>query len=69
MLLFNLFRKYYFKLKFIELKSGLLRDIYKIVIPDDWLEDGKVGANTCTKNEVGGFVTLYDETVEKAKAK
>lgn len=49
----------------VELKTSLIRDIYKIVIPDDWLEDGRVGANTCTKSEVGGFVELYDENVEK----
>mmetsp|Transcript_3336 Transcript_3336/g.522 ORF Transcript_3336/g.522 Transcript_3336/m.522 type:complete len:82 (-) Transcript_3336:152-397(-) len=48
-----------------ELKMNLLRDIYKIVIPEDWMEDGRTGANTNNISEVGGFKELYDETQEK----
>ena len=33
----------------LDLKTELINDVYKIVMPDDWNEDSsKTGANTCT---------------------
>jgi len=33
----------------LDLKTELINDVYKIVMPDDWNEDSsKTGANTCS---------------------
>ena len=48
------------------LKSQLLRDIFAIVVPPDWMEDkNKHGANTCTERSVGFFDILIDESVKE----
>ena len=48
------------------LKSQLLRDIFAIVVPPDWMEDkAKHGANTCTEKSVGFFDILIDESVKE----
>jgi tubulin polyglutamylase TTLL1 len=55
------------------LKMNLIRDVFQIVIPPDWTEEGnKVhGANTCKDIKVGSFDLIIDESqtdlVEKAK--
>ncbi|KRW99920.1 hypothetical protein PPERSA_12596 [Pseudocohnilembus persalinus] len=50
-----------------ELKTKLLKDVFSIVVPEDWGEDGKYGANTFKETESGGFSLLYDEVQEKEK--
>lgn len=45
----------------LELKTKLLKDVFSIVVPEDWGEDGKYGANTFKETESGGFSLLYDE--------
>lgn len=53
------------------LKSQLLRDIFQIVVPSDWMEESsKHGANTCRDRSVGFFDILIDEAaleIERAK--
>ena len=45
-----------------ELKTNLIKDLYSIVIPEDWNEDSsRNGANTCCLSKVGDFNLLYDE--------
>ena len=49
-----------------ELKTDLIKNVYQIVIPEDWNEDSsKTGANTSTQTKVGEFNILYDELQEK----
>ncbi|EAR99457.2 tubulin polyglutamylase, putative (macronuclear) [Tetrahymena thermophila SB210] len=49
-----------------ELKTELIKNVYQIVIPDDWNDDSsKTGANTSTQTKVGDFNILYDEAQEK----
>ena len=49
-----------------ELKTNLIKDLYSIVIPEDWNEDSsRNGANTCCLSKVGDFNLLYDELQEK----
>lgn len=44
------------------LKSQLLRDVFSIVVPPDWMDEGsKHGTNTCTEKSVGFFDILIDE--------
>jgi tubulin polyglutamylase TTLL1 len=51
----------------LDLKMGLINDVYNIVMPQGWMEDGsRSGANTCTATQVGGFTVIYDEAAEKA---
>ena len=55
------------------LKMNLLRDVFQIVIPPEWTEEGnKVhGANTCKEVSIGSFSLIIDESqtdmIEKAK--
>ena len=53
------------------LKMGVIRDVFKIVIPPDWIDDSKHGANTCKDLKVGSFSLIIDESqtdlIEKAK--
>ena len=55
------------------LKMNLMRDVFNIVIPTEWCEEGnKVhGANTCKDFQVGSFSLIIDESqtdlIEKAK--
>ena len=47
-----------------KLKMGLLKDIFEIVVPEDWGEEyNKFGANTCQSSRVGKFSILYDEAI------
>lgn len=54
------------------LKMNLIEDVFKIVVPPEWTEDGnKVhGANTCKETKVGSFSLIIDESqtdmIEKA---
>lgn len=53
------------------LKMNLMKEVFKIVIPQDWIEDSKHGANTCKELQVGSFNLIIDESqtdlIEKAK--
>jgi tubulin polyglutamylase TTLL1 len=55
------------------LKMNLMKDVFKIVIPQDWAdESNKIhGANTCKETKVGSFDLIIDESqtdlMEKAK--
>ena len=55
------------------LKMNLMRDVFKIVVPPEWAEEGntKHGANTCKDYKVGSFSLIIDESqtdlIEKAK--
>mmetsp|Transcript_22357 Transcript_22357/g.34614 ORF Transcript_22357/g.34614 Transcript_22357/m.34614 type:complete len:104 (-) Transcript_22357:2-313(-) len=55
------------------LKMNLIKDVFNIVIPPDWTEEGnsKHGANTCKEFLVGSFNLIIDESqtdlIEKAK--
>ena len=44
------------------LKMGVIGDAFQVVVPNDWLEDGKHGANTCKESQVGGYTLMVDET-------
>lgn len=46
------------------LKMNLMRDVFNVVIPHDWAEEGnKVhGANTCKEHKVGSFSLVIDES-------
>jgi tubulin polyglutamylase TTLL1 len=46
------------------LKSQLISDTFRIVMPPDWLEEGyRYGANSCKQKSVGFFDVLIDESV------
>ena len=55
------------------LKMNLLKDVFSIVVPPEWAEEGntKHGAATCKDNQVGSFTLIIDESqtdiIEKAK--
>ncbi len=49
------------------LKMQVIDDMFKVVIPPDWGEDGKFGANQCQEKQVGGFNLLIDETRDPKK--
>ena len=53
------------------LKMNVMKEVFKIVIPPDWIEDSKHGANTCKELQVGSFSLIIDESqtdlIEKAK--
>ena len=43
---------------------NLINDVFRIVIPNDWGEEGsKRGTNTCRENHVGFFHIIIDESV------
>lgn len=43
----------------------MIQDTFKIVIPNDWGEEGsKRGTSTCKENHVGFFHTIIDESVQ-----
>ena len=44
------------------LKMNLMKEVFKIVIPPDWIEDNKHGANTCKELQVGSFNLIIDES-------
>ena len=46
------------------LKMDLMRDVFQIVIPNEWAEEGKKvhGANTCKDMRVGTFSLIIDES-------
>ena len=47
-------------------KSQLIHDIFNIVMPNDWLEEGyRNGANSCKKKSVGYFDVLLDESISE----
>ena len=44
---------------------NLINDVFRIVIPNDWGEEGsKRGTNTCRENHVGFFHIIIDESVQ-----
>jgi hypothetical protein len=44
---------------------NLINDIFRVVIPQEWGEEGsKRGTNTCKENHVGFFHTIIDESVQ-----
>ncbi len=44
---------------------NLINDTFRIVIPQDWGEEGsKRGTNTCRENHVGFYHTIIDESVQ-----
>lgn len=49
------------------LKAQLLRDVFAVVVPPNWGEEGRHGANTCTERSVGFFDVLVDETASEAE--
>mmetsp|Transcript_13560 Transcript_13560/g.23071 ORF Transcript_13560/g.23071 Transcript_13560/m.23071 type:complete len:104 (-) Transcript_13560:41-352(-) len=55
------------------LKMNLLKEVFQIVIPPEWTEEGNKihGANTSKEIQVGSFNLIIDESqtdlVEKAK--
>ena len=46
------------------LKMNLMKDVFQIVIPPEWADEGntKHGANTCKENQVGSFSLVIDES-------
>ena len=46
------------------LKMNLIREVFQIVIPNEWTEEGnsKRGANTCKELQVGSFNLIIDES-------
>lgn len=44
------------------LKATVINDAFNIVIPPDWGEQDKHGANTFTEKKSGGFHLIIDET-------
>lgn len=50
-----------------QIKMNLINDVFRIVIPNDWGEEGsKRGTNTCRENHVGFFHTIIDESVQES---
>ena len=55
------------------MKMNIIKDVFKIVIPPEWTEEGTIkhGANTCKDYQVGSFSLIIDESqtdiIEKAK--
>jgi tubulin polyglutamylase TTLL1 len=48
-----------------QIKMNLINDVYRIVIPQDWGEEGsKRGTNTCRESHVGFFHIIIDESVQ-----
>jgi hypothetical protein len=46
---------------------NLINDVFRIVVPQEWGEEGsKRGTNTCKENHVGFFHTIIDESVQDA---
>ena len=46
-----------------KLKKSLINDLLNVVMPHNWLNDKKhTGSSTCTKNKIGDFDLLYDES-------
>jgi len=44
---------------------NLINDVFRIVIPPDWGDEGsKRGTNTCKENNVGFFQTIIDESIQ-----
>ena len=44
------------------LKTQVLNDAFNIVVPPDWGEGDKHGANTFTEKKCGNFHLIIDET-------
>ena len=44
------------------LKMNVIKDVFKIVVPPDWIDDSKHGANTCKEHQVGSFSLIIDES-------
>ena len=44
------------------LKMNVMKEVFKIVIPPDWIEDNKRGANSCKELQVGSFSVIIDES-------
>ena len=45
------------------LKMGVIDDAFRIVVPDDWMEEtSKHGANTSRESQVGNYTLMIDET-------
>ena len=43
------------------LKMGIIGDAFQIVVPQDWMEEGKHGANTSKESQVGNYTLMIDE--------
>lgn len=53
-----------------KLKKSLMNDLLNIVMPHNWLHDKKhVGSATCTKEKIGYFDLIYDETRDPTVSK
>lgn len=45
-----------------QIKMNLINDTFRIVVPQDWGEEGsKRGTNTCKENHVGFYHVIIDE--------
>jgi len=48
------------------MKTCLMDDVLRVVVPPEWMDHPKHGANTCTEKEVGFFKVLVDECESEA---
>jgi tubulin polyglutamylase TTLL1 len=50
------------------IKMNLMNDVFKIVIPDGWADEGsKHGANLCKETKVGNFDVIINEAAAEEK--
>lgn len=50
------------------IKTNLLQDVFKIVIPPEWTEENsKHGANMCKETVVGNFHVIINEAIPDGK--
>jgi tubulin polyglutamylase TTLL1 len=50
------------------IKMNLMQDVFKIVIPDGWSDEGsKHGANMCKETKVGNFDVIINEAAAEEK--